>query len=406
MVVDVVLVLLAVPVLGWTGYLAGLALLSMGAVRAPVVERPRTRFCLVVPAHNEEIGIAATVENLLAVDYPEELRRIVVVADNCSDHTAEKARAAGATVLDRTDTSKRGKGYALAFAFELALARGDVDALVVVDADTKVTDNLLRAFDARLQDGAQAVQAEYAVSNPEASWRTRLMHIAFTLFHDVRSRARERLHLSAGLRGNGMAFSAALLGAVPHDAFSIVEDVEYGIRIGLAGHRVQYAGEAKVYGEMVSSEAASRSQRRRWEGGRWALAVRHAPTLVAQALGQGSPMLMDLAADLLVPPLTYVAFATGAGAIAAVAWHRIGGAPAWVLAPWVAGLFCLLIYIARGLWLARMGPRVVLYLLWAPVYMVWKVALALGTRRAGAGDKARAGGAQEWVRTAREGEKR
>jgi GT2 family glycosyltransferase len=403
MVLNAVLVLLALPVLGWTGYLAGLALLSMGSVRAPAVRQPRTRFCVVVPAHNEEIGIAATVESLLATDYPEELRRIVVVADNCADQTAARARAAGATVLDRHDTSKRGKGYALAFAFETALARGDVDALVVVDADTKVTDNLLRAFDARLHGGARAVQAEYAVSNPGASWRTRLMHIGFTLFHDLRSRARERLRLSAGLRGNGMAFSAALLAAVPHDAFSIVEDVEYGIRIGLAGHRVHYAGEAKVYGEMVSSGAASRSQRRRWEGGRWGLATQHAPKLVSQALGTGSLMLMDLAADLLVPPLTYVAFATGAGVMVAAARHWLGGAPGWVLAPWLSALIFFLLYVARGLWLARMGPRVVLDLLWAPVYMVWKVALAV---RSSSGDKGRAGGSQEWVRTAREGEKR
>ena len=87
----------------------------------------------------------------------------------------------------------------------------------------------------------------------------------------MRSHARERLGVCCGLRGNGMCFSHALIREVPHDAFCVVEDVEYGIRIGKNGHRVFYAYEAEVLGEMVAGEKASRSQRRRWEGGRVAL---------------------------------------------------------------------------------------------------------------------------------------
>src|SRR5205823_3666605 len=102
---------------------------------------------------------------------------------------------------------RRGKGYALAHAFEHALDDGFADAVAVVDADTSVSPNLLRAFAGRFDRGAVAAQAEYGVSNPEASWRTRLMVIALSLFHTLRSLARERLGVSAGLRGNGMAFS-------------------------------------------------------------------------------------------------------------------------------------------------------------------------------------------------------
>jgi 1,2-diacylglycerol 3-beta-glucosyltransferase len=394
--IDVGLVALSLPVLAWTSYLAALAVLSLGRPRVLPAAAPGTRFDVVVPAHNEEAGIAGTVENLLAVDYPQAMRRIIVVADNCTDETAKRAAAAGATVLERTDASRRGKGYALAFAFERSLAAGNVDAVAVVDADTKVTPNLLRAFDARLSGGARAVQAEYAVENREASWRTRLMHIAFTLFHDVRSRARELLAVSAGLRGNGMAFSLGLLREVPHDAFSIVEDVEYGVRIGLEGHRVHYAGEARVFGEMVTSGAASQSQRRRWEGGRWGLARKHAPVLVAEGIRRRSAMLLDLAADLLVPPLTYVVFAAGVGFVAAAARHWLGHGPWWSAVPWAMAMVFLGIYVARGLWLARVGPGVVLDLLWAPIYMTWKVVLAV---RAAPREKAKE---QEWVRTARE----
>jgi GT2 family glycosyltransferase len=396
MLVSIALVVLALPVLAWTTYLAALAALSWANRPPAPVSGPRTRFEVVVPSHNEEVGIAATVANLLAVDYPAELRRVVVVADNCSDATAARAAAAGATVLERHDTEKRGKGYALAYAFERALSEGRTDAVVVVDADTTVTPNLLRAFDARLQAGALAIQAEYAVANRQASWRTRLMHIGFTLFHDVRSRARERLGVSAGLRGNGMAFATRLLHEVPHDAFSVVEDVEYGIRLGRAGHRVYYAGDARVFGEMVSSEKGSRSQRRRWEGGRLTLARRHAGGLLGEGLRRRSLLLLDLAADLLVPPLTYVALAMMLGVIASALWVVLGHGPWWAAAPWAAAAAGFALYVARGVWLSRVGPRAILDLAWAPVYMAWKVVLAL---------RSSASREREWVRTAREGEK-
>jgi cellulose synthase/poly-beta-1,6-N-acetylglucosamine synthase-like glycosyltransferase len=396
MIVNLAFAVLSLPVLAWTTYLAILALLSRSNPVPAFAGPPRMSFDVIVPAHDEELGIAATVQNLITLDYPPPLRRVIVVADNCKDATAARASQAGAIVIERNEPALRGKGYALAYAFECSLADRVADALVVVDADTKVTSNLLQAFAARLAGGASAAQAEYRVANPTASWRTRLMHIAFTLFHDVRSRARERLGASAGLRGNGMAFAASLLREVPHDSFSVVEDVEYGIRLGLAGHRVHYVGEAHVLGEMVATEAGSRSQRRRWEGGRWLLARRHAWDLIVRGLQRRSVVILDLAADLLVPPLTYVAFALIAGLTTSAAWFAFGHGAWWAFAPWCVGLLGFGIYLARGVWLARVGARAALDLLWAPIYMMWKIALALS------GSKSRQ---REWVRTARPGEK-
>jgi 1,2-diacylglycerol 3-beta-glucosyltransferase len=396
MLVSIALLLLSVPVLLWTMYLAFLAVLS-GENPVPHYQAvAQTRFDIIVPAHDEETGIAATVQSLLGVDYPKELFRVIVVADNCSDATAVRAADAGARVIAREDAARRGKGYALAFGFERTLAEGTADAVVVVDADTRVTPNLLRAFEARRRSGAAVAQAEYAVANRKASWRTRLMHIAFTLFHDVRSRARERLGLSTGLRGNGMLFATSLLREFPHDAFSIVEDVEYGIRLGLSGYRVHYVGEAQVFGEMVAAEGPSRSQRRRWEGGRALLARRHALPLAIAGLRRRSAMILDLAVDLLVPPLTYVALALSSGLVGSAIWVGFGHGPLWSLAPWCVSAVCFASYVLRGAWLARVGASALLDLAWAPFYMVWKLALAL---------RARASSQREWVRTEREARK-
>jgi 1,2-diacylglycerol 3-beta-glucosyltransferase len=387
---DLLLALVGVAVALPSAYLLLLTLLS-ARLRPPVYEAPKHRFRIVVPAHNEALGIAESVRNLLALDYPRELYDVFVVADNCSDDTAPLAQAAGAKVLVRVDEQLRGKGYALRYAFEGLPA--DVDAVVVVDADTLVSPNLLRAFSARLALGAHAVQADYAVRNPDAAWRTRLMAIAFGSFHIVRSRGRERLRVSCGLRGNGMCFSRAVLSAVPHDAFSIVEDVEYGIRLGEAGYRVHYADEAHVFGEMVASEAASRSQRKRWEAGRAGLTRAHALRLLKSALSRRDRVLLDLAIDVLIPPLSRLALAIVTGLVAVAVGSLLWGGFALSAAVWGFCAWVLLIYVLRGWSVSKTGLKGLLDLAFAPAYMVWKLSLRVRSAKAGRA---------EWVRTTRE----
>lgn len=376
------------------GYLGLLALLAW-RIRPPTYGEPTLRFDVIVPAHNEETGIASTVHSLLAIDYPKELFAVVVVADNCQDATARLAREAGAVVIERQHDTLKGKGYALELAFERRLAEGQADGFVVVDADTEVSANLLHAFAHRLQAGAGAVQAEYGVSNVHASWRTRLMTLALTLIHVVRSLARERLGLSAGLRGNGMCFARQTLVDHPHKAYGLVEDVEYGVHLALHGIRVFFAWEACVRGEMVSGGQAAESQRRRWEGGRGALLRQKLPEVVKAALARGDKVLADIAMDLLVPPLSNLGALLAVGLVAEAAlllWSR--GVPGPGLVTWGLALAGLLAYLGRGLWLSRLGWRGVQALLWAPVYVVWKLVLVRPWR----------GQKDAWVRTRREAE--
>ncbi len=395
MLLDSLLLLLSLPVLFASGYLLLLTLLS-GEKAPPPQVPPRLKFDVIIPSHNEEIGIANTVRNLSSVDWPADLRRIIVVADNCSDATAERAREAGALVLERNDQELRGKGYALQYAFEKSLADGFADAVVVVDADTIVTPNLLHAFALRLEAGAQAVQAHYGVSNPHASWRTRLMAISMALFHKVRSLGRERLDVSCGLRGNGMCFTHAIIRQVPHEAFSIVEDLEYGIRLGQAGQRVYYAWEAEALGEMVSSEKAARSQRRRWEGGRMAMMRQYGLPLLAEGLRKRDRVLVDLAMDLLVPPLSWVvlgALAVGLAGAGLSVWQGRVALSTYAAA---ASLGAVGLYVMRGWWVSGMGLSGLLALARAPFYIAWKVWLMLSRPEEKKG---------EWVRTTREAQK-
>jgi cellulose synthase/poly-beta-1,6-N-acetylglucosamine synthase-like glycosyltransferase len=391
-----VLTILGLPVLACATYLVALALAARPAAVAPRDDRraPRLRFDLIVPAHDEEAGIGATLSSLRALDYPADRVRILVVADNCADATARVAAAAGALVIERRDPLRRGKGYALARGFERALADAVADVVVVIDADTTVSSNLLRAFATRFEAGAGAAQASYGVRDPDASWRSRLMVIALAVFHGVRSLGRERLGLSVGLRGNGMGFAREVLRRVPADAYSVVEDVEYGIKLAEAGVRIGYVPEAGVLGDMAPRGAAAATQRRRWEGGRATIAAAHAPRLLREGLARRDATRLDLAMDLLVPPLSSLVLVAVLGALAALAWHLALGGSATILAPWLLSVAFLTAYVLRGASLSGAGPRGLLTLLWAPVYVAWKVGLRL--RRSPRGN-------QEWIRTARDG---
>lgn len=389
--------LIALAALPFCFYLGALAILA----RTPKPVEPDraaepTRFVVVVPGHNEEQSIANTVKSLRTIDYPNDRYRIVVVADNCNDNTAACARSAGAEVLERHHDTDRGKGFALDFAFAHFIEDTEVDAFVVVDADTTASANLLWSFHSVLAEGCDAAQTEYGVSNPLASWRTKLMVIALAMFHRLRMLARERLKLSVGLRGNGMCFRRTLLQRIPHKAHGLVEDVEFGVQLGLADVRIAYAADSHVLGEMVSGGRAAVSQRQRWEGGRFQLLRTQVPRLVRHALRHRSWVALDLAVDILIPPLTYVA------ALACVPLVGVGGmmftamAPPTFLLP-LALVNCtlLFLYIARGVQLSGFGLRGWLWLAWAPLYIVWKLVVAPLWARP-----------QRWVRTQREGQER
>lgn len=367
---------LAIPAVLASVYLLLLTLLS---ARLPLPPPSRRRLCfeIVVPAHNESAVLANCLASLRRLDWPADRVRLRVIADNCTDNTAAVAIAAGVDVRERVDATRRGKGHVLCMAFADSRARGWADAVVIVDADTEVSTNLLEAFAARIESGAGVVQAHYGVLNPSASWRTGLMAIAHGAFHGVRSRARERLRLSCGLRGNGWCITLPTLTAVPYRALSLTEDLEYGIALGLAGVRVHYAAEAWANGEMESSESTAVRQRQRWEDGRFDLMRTRAPRLLLTALRQRSRIALDLALDLLVPPLSYVALnvaVLGVAAIAAALWQ-----PALELWLWPAAVSaaCVLLYVLRGWQLSGRGGAGLLDLLRAPGFVIWKLTRVL-----------------------------
>ncbi len=353
--------------------------------------QPQNRFVVLVPAHDEEVVIARTLRSLLALDYPREMYSVQVIADNCTDGTADLARGSGAIVHERTDPALRGKGYALRWLFERLLADPQSgDAFVVIDADSVVNPGFLRALDGHLRRGAVAIQGYDTVLNPDASWGTGLRYVAFALLHYLRPLGRRLFGGSAGLKGNGMCFSRPVLEGTDWGAFSVTEDLQFHLDLLLSGRVVTFAPDAVVWAEMPSTLKAAHSQNVRWESGRLHLVRHYLPRLLGLALRRHSLILLDAALENMVPPFSLMA----AGGVACLVGALVWGSP------WAIGLALFIlggqvIYTLTGLLLVHAPVRVYLALLYAPFYIVWKLLLWVGVT---VQKKRRP---TEWVRTAR-----
>jgi 1,2-diacylglycerol 3-beta-glucosyltransferase len=360
----------------------------------------RPRFIVLIPAHNEELVLGAALKSLQNLHYPRSSYRVVVIADNCTDRTADIAREHGAEASVRTDLSLIGKGFALAWMLDRlrnveqnaqamrpacddratnssSRAAGTFDAVVILDADTLVASNLLSVFAEKLTAGESAIQARYEVLNVGESWRTRLMSCALALAHIVKPMGRERLCLSDGLKGNGMCFSRSVVEAVPWSGDSITEDIDYTLRLCRAGYRVTFAPETAVWAQMPTTAKQSASQRKRWEGGRYQLVFRTAPALFGEAARNGSRILMDRAVDLVIPPFAEM-FATpfillSMSVVAAQVLHLRLFVP--LCMGWLAILFLQAGYLVVGMWMAKIPLSVAVTALYAPGYILWKFGL-------------------------------
>jgi 1,2-diacylglycerol 3-beta-glucosyltransferase len=364
------------------------------------------RLAVIVPAHDEELMLAMTLESLKAQNYPAERYEIVVVADNCTDRTADIARSLGANVLERANLSERGKGYALNFAISHLLATPDVpDGFLIVDADTWVSPEFLGAMSIRLASGAgptglSAWQARYSVLNSQDGWRAALMAGAFDLVNHVKPMGREMLGLSVGLKGNGMAFSRAAAEQVSWPGGSLTEDLDYGLELARRFQvRVGYAPEVTVLAQMPVDGTQASSQRARWEEGRARMVRERALPLLLEGLRRRNLLLWDMGWDLVVPPLAELAGLIGGWLLLIIlgaVTHLLPHASAWAIS---AGLTVLglLVYVLAGFRVSNAPPEAYRALVRAPFYVCWKFALLLSRamRRRGNGSSA------EWVRTGR-----
>ena len=334
----------------------------------------KPRLAVLVPAHNEAMGISATLKSVLPQLTSDD--RLLVVADNCCDETAAVARAFDLTVIERHDLEKRGKGYALDFGLEF-LAADPPDVVVVVDADCLVAEGAIAKISQLAATEQRPVQARYLLTPPaNASPGSAVSLLAFTVKNLVRPLGLAQLGLPCLLTGTGMAFPWSVIRNASLASSNIVEDMQLSVDLLIAGSPAMFCADAEVTGLLPQQQHAAKSQRTRWEHGHLQTLRTQVPRLLKEWFNQKRFDVLAIALDLCVPPLSLLVMLwlllTTAALVAGLTLRLY--APVLVLA--LEGLLILVSVMTAWAKFAR-NTLPLTTLLSVPGYILWKIPLYL-----------------------------
>lgn len=242
------------------------------------------RFAALISARNEAGVIGNLIDTINKQNYPEAMRHVIVVADNCTDNTAEVARAHGATVYERFDMDKVGKGYALNYAFRnIARDFGDsyFDAYIVIDADNLLDENYFAEMNRTYCDGFRIATSYRNSKNFGANWISAGYGIAFLREARFLNNARMILHTSCAVSGTGfMVASSVIRERCGWNYHLLTEDIEFTVDTVIRGERIGYCGSAMLYDEQPTTFKQSWHQRMRWTRGFYQIVVQYGKSLV------------------------------------------------------------------------------------------------------------------------------
>lgn len=226
------------------------------------------KFMAIIPAHNEESVVANLVESLKKQEYPKELIDIYVIADNCTDNTAQVAKEAGAIVYERFDSTRKTKGYALQWFLKQKIEENaDYDAFLIFDADNIVDKNFIKVMNKKLCQGEEVVQGYKDIKNPTESWVSAGYAFFYWTMHRFYHLARYNIGLSPLLNGTGFMVKFDLIKQNGWDTKTLTEDIEFSLKQIIKGRKLGWATDAIVYDEQPEVFKASWKQRSRWTVG-------------------------------------------------------------------------------------------------------------------------------------------
>jgi len=338
-------------------------------------QEPRPKIAVLIPAYNEAAGIGATISTILPQLTPQD--RLLVIADNCTDDTAEIARNCGASAIERHDTERKGKGYALDFGLT-AIASDPPEVVIMVDADCICGPDAIEKL-ARIAIAEQRpVQATYLMEQPpDPTPKDSISALAFLVKNLVRPSGLKQLGFPSLLTGTGMAFPWLIIRDVPLASSNIVEDIQMSLDLAIAGHPTVFCPEAKVTGCLPQQQQVAKTQRTRWEHGHLQTLLTQTPRLATASVEQQRFDLMAIALDLSIPPLSLLVAIWLAAFTASILAAIIGTSPVPAILLAVQGLLILVSIVSA--W-AKFGRTEIsgVTLLSVPFYILWKIPLYVG----------------------------
>ena len=226
------------------------------------------KFMAIIPAHNEEAVVANLVNSLKAQDYPKELLDIYVIADNCTDNTAEVAKNAGAIVYERFDSTKKTKGYAMQWFLKQKIEENaPYDAFCVFDADNVAMPDFIKNMNKKLCQGEEVVQGYRDIKNPTDSWVAAGYALFYWTMHRFYHLARYNIGLSPLLNGTGFMVKFDVVKPNGWQTKTLTEDIEFSLINICEGRKLGWATDAIVFDEQPIGFKQSWTQRMRWSVG-------------------------------------------------------------------------------------------------------------------------------------------
>lgn len=305
----------------------------------PIIEEKENRFMAIIPAHNEEAVVANLVESLKNQNYQKELYDIYVIADNCTDKTAQVAKEAGAIVYERFDENKKTKGYALQwFLAQKIEENAPYDAFCVFDADNIADKDFLKAMNKKLCQGENVVQGYRDIKNPTDNWITAGYAIFYWTMNRFYHLARYNLGLSPLLNGTGFMVRFDVIKPTGWDTKTLTEDIEFSLKNIIEGRKLGWATDAIVYDEQPTGFKQSWSQRSRWTVGHIQCMKEYTGMLATAVKEKKTLMNFD--------GLLYI----------------LGSIPMFVLTL-ILILMNFIVFAAKGMTLAELGINILRYLI-------------------------------------------
>lgn len=275
------------------------AILLPKSVFKPLAERPSV--AVLIPAHNESLVITKTIQTILPQLLPQD--QLLVVADNCTDETANMARSLGANVVERFNTTLRGKGYALDHGIQY-LQNRPPQVVMIVDADCSLSAHFIQVLAqacVQLQRPVQSLDLMLAPAN--ANLKMKIAEFAWAVKNKVRPLGFKALGLPCQLMGTGMAFLWTDITKMSLANGHIAEDMKLGIDFCRAAKAAVFIPDVIVTSLFPQGEQATTTQRARWEHGHLGMIISEAPSLLLESLKSRNMQMFGLACDLIVPPL-------------------------------------------------------------------------------------------------------
>lgn len=347
---------------------------------------------IVISARNESGVIGNLIDSVQSNDYPKELLAIFVVADNCTDDTAQIARDKGCIVIERFDTERIGKGYALNYLFtklhtDEQYADVIPEAYIVLDADNVIKPNFIMEMNKAFDAGYGIVTSYRNSKNFGKNWIT--SGYAYWFLHEARhlNNARMMFHTSCAISGTGFLISSDVVKEFGNwNFFTLTEDIQCSTAYALSGRKVGYCSTAELYDEQPETFKQSWKQRERWAKGFYQVFGKYGGRLILGFFRQFAcwdifttifPALFITVLSMLVLPITSVvalSLGDGANALSAFVSLLIGFGYMYGMVFIIGLTVCLTEWKKiRAHWWKK-----ILYLFTFPVFMATYVPLSVG----------------------------